>query len=193
VSRYELLVFLHIGCAIVWLGAGLLMSVLELKASRSGDPAAIGRIGADNEWLAPRLFIPAALLTLIFGILLVADGPWTIGTLWIDLGLAGFALTFAVGIGVLEPTSKKLKVTIERDGPTSPEAARLGHRLVVASRLDLVVLFIVVAVMASKPASGDAGTLAGLGIGVVAASVVVAFLSRRKVVAAPEAPSLPVQ
>jgi uncharacterized membrane protein len=189
VSRYELLVFLHVACAIVWLGAGLLMSVLELKASRSGDPAAMGRIGGDNEWLAPRLFIPASLLTLLFGILLVADGPWTIGTLWVDLGLAGFALTFATGIGVLKPTSEKLKATIERDGPGTPEAARLGHRLALVSRLDAVVLFAVVAVMASKPASGDAGTLAGLGIGIVAAWLLIGWASRSN--AAPEAAAVP--
>jgi uncharacterized membrane protein len=122
VSRYELLVFLHVSSAIVWLGAGPLMSVLELEASRSGDPAAMARLGGNNEWLAPRLFIPASLLTLLFGILLVADGPWTIGTLWIDLGLAGYALTFATGVGVLKPTAEKLKAAIERDGPRTAEA-----------------------------------------------------------------------
>jgi uncharacterized membrane protein len=180
VSRYELLVFLHVSSAIVWVGAGLLMSVLELRASRSGDPAAMGRIGGDNEWLAPRLFIPSSLLTLLFGILLVADGPWTIGTLWIDLGLAGYALTFATGIGVLKPTAEKLKAAVERDGPGTAEAARLGHRLTLVSRLDLVVLFAVVAVMASKPASEDTGTLAGLGIGVVAAWILIGWASRPK-------------
>jgi uncharacterized membrane protein len=189
VSRYELLVFLHVSCAIVWLGAGLLLSVFELKAERAHDLAALARLGPDNEWLAPRLFIPASLLTLVFGLLLVADGPWTLSTLWIDLGLAGFALTFATGIGILKPTAEKLKAVSMRDGPGSPEAARLGHRLAVVSRLDLVVLFAVVAVMASKPASGDAGTLAALAIGIVAAWAVLGWLSRAK--PGPEAPPVP--
>jgi hypothetical protein len=58
-----------------------------------------------------------------------------------------------------------------------------------ASRLDLVVLFAVVAVMASKPASGDAGTLAGLGLGIVAAWLLIGWASRSK--AAPEAAAVP--
>jgi len=192
VSRYDLLVFLHVTCAIIWLGAGLLMALFEVRAERSGDPMAMARIGADNEWLAPRLFIPSALLTLIFGLLLVADGPWTIGTLWIDLGLAGFALTFLVGIGFLKPTSEKLKAVVQRDGPGSPEAARLGHRLSLVSRLDMVVLVAVVAVMASKPASGDTGTLVGLGLGIVAAWLLIGWASRPKAAheaaVAPETP-----
>jgi len=190
VSRYELLVFLHVACAIVWLGAGFLMVVLELKASRSGDPAELRHLGASNEWLALRLFIPSSLLTLVFGILLVADGPWTIGTLWVDLGLAGFALTFLAGIGVLKPTGEKVKAALEREGPGSPEVTKLSHRLTLAGRLDLVVLFAVVAVMASKPASGDAGTLAGLGIGIVAAWLLIVWASGRKS-AAPQAAAVP--
>jgi uncharacterized membrane protein len=193
VSRYELIVFFHVACAIVWLGAGFLMAVLELKASRSGNPAEMGRIGADNEWLAPRLFIPASMATLLLGIAAVADGPWTFGALWVDLGLAGFAMTFVTGIGVLKPTAEKLKASIQRDGPGNPEAARLGHRLALTGRLDTVVLLAVVAVMASKPAFGDAGTLAGLGIGIAAAWLVIGWLSRSKAPQAAQAQTMPAE
>jgi uncharacterized membrane protein len=178
VSRYDLIVFLHVACAIIWLGAGLLMVLLELKASRSGDPAELGRIGADNEWLAPRLFIPASLATLVFGILAVADGPWTFSTLWVDLGLAGFALTFLTGIGVIKPESERLKAAVERHGPQSPEVARHAHRLALVSRLDAVVLFAVVAVMVSKPSADDPWTLVGLGVGMVAAWLLILWASR---------------
>jgi uncharacterized membrane protein len=186
-TRYELIVFLHVSSAIVWLGAGLLMAVFELRASRSGDPAELGRLGADNEWLAPRLFIPAALATLLFGILAVADGPWTFGLLWVDLGLAGFAITFLAGIGIIKPTSEQLKAVMQQEGPGSPRAARLAHRLTLVSRLDLVVLFAVVAVMASKPASGDTGTLAALAAATVLAWVAIGALSRPKTAPAPDA------
>jgi uncharacterized membrane protein len=189
VSRYDLLVFLHVASAIIWLGAAFVMGALQLKASRSGDPAELGRIGADEEWLAPRLFIPAALATLLFGILLVADSPtWTFGALWIQLGLAGFVLNFVTGIGFLKPEGERLKAAVERHGPTSPEVARHGYRLALVSRLELVLLFAVVAVMAAKPASGDTGTLAGLGAGVVLAWIAIGALSRRKAAPAPDAP-----
>ena len=38
----------------------------------------------------PRLFIPSGVLTLVFGVLLVFDGPWSFADLWILIGLAGW-------------------------------------------------------------------------------------------------------
>jgi uncharacterized membrane protein len=179
-STYELIVFFHVSSAIVWLGAALLTAVLELKASRSGDPAELQRIGADGEWLAPRLFIPASLATLLFGILAVVDGPWTFRTLWVDLGLAGFAASFATGLGIVKPTAEKLKRAAEEHGAASAEAGRYAHRLSLVTRLELVVVFAVVAVMVSKPYGGDTGTLVGLAVGIAAAWLLLAWLSRPK-------------
>jgi hypothetical protein len=39
----------------------------------------------------------------VLGILLVIEGPWSFGQLWIVLGLVGFALTFATGIAIAKP------------------------------------------------------------------------------------------
>lgn len=78
-TRYELLLFLHISSAIVWLGAGFLTTILDLKAGRTGDPAETARMGETTQWLAPRLFIPAALTTFLLGLLLTIDGPWATG------------------------------------------------------------------------------------------------------------------
>lgn len=177
-STYELIVFFHVSSAIVWLGAAVLTALLELKASRSGDPAEVQRVGADGEWLAPRLFIPASLATLLFGILAVAEGPWTFRTLWVDLGLAGFAASFTTGMGIVKPTAEKLERAAEEHGAASPEAAGYAHRLSLVTRLELVVVFAVVAVMVAKPYSGDTGTLAGLGVGTALAWLVLVWLSR---------------
>jgi hypothetical protein len=38
----------------------------------------------------PRLFIPSGVLTLVFGVRLVFEGPWSFGDLWILVGLAGW-------------------------------------------------------------------------------------------------------
>jgi uncharacterized membrane protein len=186
-STYELVVFFHVTAAIVWLGSALLSVVLDLKAARSGDPTEMQRVGADGEWLAPRLFIPASLATLLFGALAVADGPWSFRTLWVDLGLAGFAASFASGMTVIKPTAEKLKRAAEEHGAASPEARRYARRLSLVSRLELVVVFAVVAVMVSKPYSGDTGTLVGLAVGVAVAWLLVAWLSRPKARAALEA------
>lgn len=184
-TRYELLVFLHVSCAIIWLGANFVLNLLVVKAGRSGDPLELSRLAEANKWLAPRMFIPVSMLTLVFGVLLVADGPWTFAQLWIVLGLSGFAATFLIGIGFLEPESKRLDAAVAAAGPASPEAQRHTRRLILVARLDLALLFAIVAVMASKPATEDTWTLVGLGAVLVAAWIALAAVSRPRDAAAP--------
>jgi uncharacterized membrane protein len=188
-TRYELLLFLHVAGAIIWLGAGFLVTVLELKAGRSGDPAEMRQVGETNNWLTPRLFIPSALATFVLGILLTIEGPWSFRDLWIVLGLSGFATTFITGIGFLSPEAKRLDAAIAAHGPTSPQAQRHMHRLVVATRVDMVVLFAVVLVMAAKPSPDDTWLLAGLASGMVGVAAAIVALSRPR--AAPEARAVP--
>jgi uncharacterized membrane protein len=187
-SRYELLVFLHVASAIVWLGAGSTLTMIGIKAMRSSDPLDVKGVAETSEWLTPRLFIPASLATLIFGILLVLDGPWAFDQLWIGLGLAGYAASFLTGIGFLDPESKRLHRAAAEHGPTSSEARFHTGRLVLASRLELVVLFAVVSVMVGKPSADDTWTLVGLGTAIVAVWLAVAALSRPRV---PEAEAVP--
>jgi hypothetical protein len=41
------------------------------------------------------------LTVVVCGILMVVDGPWDFGALWIVLGLAGYAATFVTGAFIL--------------------------------------------------------------------------------------------
>jgi uncharacterized membrane protein len=158
VTRYELLLFLHVSAAIIWIGSGFLLNVLGARADRRGDTEGIRRVADDAGALANVLFIPAALAALIFGILLVVDGPWSFDQLWIVLGLAGFAATFVTGVFVIKPRSERLAALVERDG-MSAEALVGARQLLVIARSDYVVLFLVVADMVLKPTKDDVGTL----------------------------------
>ena len=167
-SYYEILLFLHIGAAAIWLGAASLFFVLFQRSKRSGDPLLAERLGAHTEWLAQRLFIPASIAVLVAGILLTIEGPWKFDQLWILLGLAGFATTFVVGVGVIEPTTKKMHAAIEAHGPTHPAVAKQNRRLEALGVFDLTLLFAIVWDMALKPTADDVGTLlvAGVAVGV---------------------------
>jgi len=69
------------------------------------------------------------------------------------LGLAGIAATIATGAGFLGPESVRLgKLAAERD-PSDPEIQRRIRRIFAVSRIDLVVLTLVVADMVFKPGS----------------------------------------
>jgi hypothetical protein len=70
---------------------------------------------------------------------------------WIVLGLIGIAATIVTGVGFLGPESERLgKAFVER-GPSDPEIGRRISRILVISRVDLVVLILVVADMVFKP------------------------------------------
>jgi hypothetical protein len=72
-TRYEILLFLHIAFVIVGLGSGFLFHVLGFRADRAHDEAAMAHIFDDLVALANALFIPSSLLVVIFGILLTLD------------------------------------------------------------------------------------------------------------------------
>ena len=158
-SYYEILLFLHVGIAAVWIGSAFLFFVLLQRAKRANDPLLAQRLGANVEWLAKRLFIPASLSVLALGILLTIEGPWSFDQLWILLGLGGMAITFLIGIGVIEPTTKKMHAAIEAHGPAHPEVARQSRRLDALGLLDLTLLFAIVWDMVLKPTTNDLGTL----------------------------------
>ena len=156
-SYYEILLYFHIAAAIVWLGSGFLLQILVLRAGRSNDAGLMQGIASNSGWLAQRIFIPASLAVLVLGVLLTIEGPWSFGDLWIVLGLAGYAFSFLVGILFLEPEGKRIAAAMEAGDP-----GRAGFhvgRINSVSRIELVVLYLVVGAMAFKPTGDDTSTL----------------------------------
>lgn len=154
-TRYELLVFLHVSAAIVWLGAALVVQYFAFRAERADDPLELHRVASDAEWLALRLFIPSSFAVLVFGVLLVLDGPWAFDQLWIALGLAGYAFSFLVGILYLNPESGRIARLIEEHGAAHELVTGRISRILAVSRFELSVLFAVVLDMTLKPTAGD--------------------------------------
>jgi Predicted integral membrane protein (DUF2269) len=123
------------------------------------------------EWLATRLFIPSSLAVLLFGIVLVADSPWSFSQLWIVLGLIGYLVSFGMGILYFKPEGERIGAIVQAEGPDAPELAARIRRLNAFGRFELLVLFLVVAAMVGKPTGGDGWTLA------IGAAVLVAGLA----------------
>jgi uncharacterized membrane protein len=163
-TLYEFLLFVHIAATVVWVGAGLCSLVLAIGYDRDGDEPAIRRFLADQERLATRLFIPASLTVVIFGIALVIESDaWTFDYLWIVLGLVGFAATFVTGLFMIKPASERIGAAMEREGGRLTPPLRTDIRkLIVMARLDYVVLFLVIGDMVVKPTGDDAGLLVAM-------------------------------
>jgi uncharacterized membrane protein len=156
---YELLLALHVIVAIIWLGSGFVIALLIFGAKRAGDAAKEASLVKDVEWLAPRLFIPSSLATVIVGFLLVAEGSWDLGQAWISFGLAGWLFSFGIGIGFFKPQSELIAALAEQHGPDYPEVVRRAARITVLERFQLMVLFLVAADMVIKPTGDDTGVL----------------------------------
>jgi uncharacterized membrane protein len=183
---YELLLLLHVAAAIVWLGAGFLMHVLAHRAERADDPIAMGALLTDMGSLADRLFIPASLIVLLAGIGLTIDGPWSFGDLWIVLALAGYAITFVTGAGILGPRTQRIGPMLE-SGTAGPSVLGELKAFFAVARLDFLVLVLILVTMVVKPTGDDVAVLVGMAL-VLAVGVLWTVSRARAAMAAVPAP-----
>jgi hypothetical protein len=123
-----------------------------------------------------KIFIPSGLLLLLFGVLMVLEGPWSFGDLWIVLGLVGYAATFVSGLFIIRPEADRIAAAIERDGGMTAGSAAATAQMFRHMRIEYVVIAVVIADMVLKPTADDVGTLAAMAA-VVAVGAVLTFRS----------------
>lgn len=145
---------IHVSVAVFWVGGGLLLTVLALRAERAGSPEEMAHIARQAVFAGERLFAPAGLVVLAMGITMVINSP-EIGfnTTWVDIGLVGYALSFTTGIGVLAPRARRIVALLDEKGPEAPETQAAIQRILLIARVDVAVLLLVVADMLMKPFS----------------------------------------
>jgi uncharacterized membrane protein len=145
---------IHVSVAVFWVGGGLLLTVLALRAERAKNAEEIAHIARQAVFAGERLFAPAGLVVLAMGITMVINSP-EIGfnTTWVDIGLVGYALSFTTGIGVLAPRARQIVALLDEKGPAAPETQAAIQRILLIARVDVAVLLLVVADMLMKPFS----------------------------------------
>ena len=149
-SWYEFLKFVHILMAVVWVGGALALQVLAFRIQRENDGLRLAAFSRDAGFLGERVFGPASGVLLLAGILMVVDA-WEFGDTFVIIGLLGFAATVVTGLFFLTPESKRLGKLIEERGPADPDAQGAIKRLIAISRVDAVVLIVVIFNMVVKP------------------------------------------
>jgi len=150
---YNSLKFFHVLSAIVWVGSGVYAQVLGTRVLGENDPAHLGTVARDLGEMGNRLLMPASISTLVFGVALVWYAPqWNFTDTWVLIGLGGIVATIITGAGFLGPEAARLgKLSAEGHTPDEPEVRARIRRIVGISRIDLVVLIVVVADMVFKP------------------------------------------
>jgi uncharacterized membrane protein len=148
-----LLRVVHVALAVFWVGGGILLTVLGLRAERSTDPNEIATLARQAVFAGEKLFAPAGMLVLLAGIGMMLNTNWGWGKFWVVAGLVGYALTFVTGVAVLQPLARKLDALITEQGPAAPETQAAIQRILLVARVDVTVLVLVVADMVTKPFS----------------------------------------
>ena len=149
---YDWLLLGHILAAIAWVGGAIAMQVVGARLYRAESAEAIAAFSRTAEWLGTRLFMPASLAVLGFGIAMVAvNEAWTIGQLWIILGLVGIAISAIGGAVFFGPQSKRIGEALRTEGPESERTRGLIRQIFVVGRIDVVILLLIMADMVLKP------------------------------------------
>ena len=154
-SFYQLLVYIHILCAVIWVGGGVTVQVLAIRAQRTGDPGEAVRAFKQAEYVGTRVFMPASIILFVAGLIMVAQA-WSFSQLWISVSMGLWILSAVAGAAYLGPRAKQVVSLLETEGPTSSTAQALVGRLALVSRLELLSFAVIIALMVFKPGSGPA-------------------------------------
>ncbi len=147
---YQLWLYVHIVCAVIWVGGAVYAQLLAIRVERSEDPTDLPRLGRHVEALGNRVFAPAAVLLLISGAVMTAQA-WGFGQVWIIAAIALWVISAVAGAVYVAPRAKRAVQLFESEGPTSPAARMMIGRLFLVSRLELLSFAVALALMAFKP------------------------------------------
>ena len=150
VTSYQVYLSIHILCAVLWVGGGIILTVLAIRTQRSRSPERLAELAGDIEWIGLRIFTPLSILLVIFGFVLVSKGHWA-WHFWLIWGITFWGLSFLTGAGFLGPESGRLRKRMAELGPTAPEVQMRIARILLVARIDAFFLALVVLDMALKP------------------------------------------
>ena len=149
ITTYQWLLAAHILAATLWVGGAFASQMYALRAQRAGS-ARVAEFAGDVEWPGTRVFIPSSLALIVFGFLLVGEGNWEWEP-WLVAALVVWGLSFVTGAGFLGPESGRINQLSAELGPESSEVQRRIRRIFLISRIELVLLILVVLDMTLKP------------------------------------------
>jgi hypothetical protein len=174
-SRYSLLVTLHVASVIVWLGCGTTLAFVAIYARRARHGVVVGQLGALVRWMTLWVLVPASLAAPGFGVLAAHAGHWP-DIFFFHVGEGAFLFSFLLTVAIRLPLLRRA-----RRGAVAP--ARLPDYLLALALSELTVLYLAVADMVAKPSGiGVSAVRFGgvlLAVGFLAAAAI-AIRARRR-------------
>lgn len=151
-DAYKWWLALHILLAVVWVGSDVAIQIFVIRAKRAG-PDRLSYLASEIEWYGTRVLLPASLGLVVIGFILlhVSAGAYDLGQGWVTFGFIVWLFSAGAGSLYLGPESGRLGKLVEERGPEDPEYQRRLNRVFLVSRIELVLLILVVLDMAVKP------------------------------------------
>ena len=141
---------LHVLAAIVWIGGALMIQIYAFAVLRERNPERIAWFSRTTELIGMRTFIPASLLLVVLGFVLVHQAGWA-WKFWLVFGLVLWAASFVNGAAFLGPEGGRIAKLIEERGGVDDVVQARIERVLFASRIEAVILALVAMDMVLKP------------------------------------------
>ena len=143
--------FAHIAAAIVWLGGGVMLSLIGIRARQSGDLAVLREFARNLSYIGLRISTPAVIVVLLSGIgLVLLNSEFNFTQLWVLLALGGFILAFLIGGVYLSRSAIQLERAVRQNADLQTASQALS-RWLVGYGVVLIVLVFVLWDMIFKP------------------------------------------
>jgi uncharacterized membrane protein len=151
-DAYKWWLAFHILLAVVWVGSDVAIQIFVIRARRAG-PDRLAYLAGEIEWYGTRVLLPTSLALVIIGFILlhVSAGAYDLGQGWVTFGFIVWLFSAGAGSFYLGPESGRLSKMVEERGPEDPEYLRRLGRIFLVSRIELILLILVVLDMAVKP------------------------------------------
>lgn len=151
-NDYTILLWLHITFAVLWVGGGVMLTILGLLVQRSRDTQEMTFLIKRVSFLSERYLAPVSGITALWGfILVITQDQFAFSEPWIGTGILLWIVSGATGGMYLGPRSARALEAIQRDGTITAATQAIIDRILLVARIDSVVLLVVIFLMTVKP------------------------------------------
>ena len=150
-SLYETLVIVHVLAAAVWIGGGVMMTAIAVRAWGSRDDASVIELSRIGDFVGNRVFAPAVLILIVTGAWAVTEGPWEFDQAWISIGFAIWIAGLVIALAWHRVEGARTRAAVADGGASGPAARRMANATLGVALLELAMLVVVVWAMVAKP------------------------------------------
>lgn len=148
----DALLVIHVLAGTLWLGGGLSVAIVALRAEFSGNARRMHAVGAEVEWFGSRILMPSALVVLVSGLILTRLVA-SFREPWIVFSLVAFAASAALALVFLGPKPGVLAELVAEHGPEGAAVQTRIRRHFLYNRIEVALLIAVLVDMMLKPGS----------------------------------------